>query len=78
MFQPIDLSIFLACIVGVILLALLGLQAWYDRRDSILVDHRRLNTVFSCRQCALVFVRPRRREEASCPQCGTSNTRLKF
>ena len=78
MFQPIDLSVFLACIVGVVLLALLGLQAWYDRRDSILVDHRRLNTVVSCRPCALVFVRPRRREEASCPQCGTSNTRLKF
>ncbi len=78
MFQPIDLSVFLACIVGVVLFVLLCLQAWYDRRDSILVDHRRLTTVFSCRQCALVFVRPRRREEASCPQCGTSNTRLKF
>ena len=78
MFQSIDLSVFLACMVGVVLLGLLCLQAWYDRRDSLLSDHRRLSTVFSCRECALVFVRPRRREEASCPQCGTSNTRLKF
>lgn len=78
MFQPIDLSVFLAGMMGLVLLALFCLQAWYDRRDSILSDHRRLSTVFSCRDCALVFVRPRQREEASCPQCGTNNTRLKF
>jgi DNA-directed RNA polymerase subunit RPC12/RpoP len=78
MFQPVDLGTFLAFVTGFVLLALFGLQAWYDRRDALLADHRRLNSAFSCARCGLVYVRPRRREEATCPQCGWKNVRLKF
>jgi anaerobic ribonucleoside-triphosphate reductase len=37
-----------------------------------------LSSVFSCTRCSFTYVRPRRREEASCPQCGWNNARLKF
>jgi hypothetical protein len=78
MLQPVDLSVFLAFVAGLVVLGLFGLQSWYDRRDALLFDHRRLNSAFYCTRCSLTFVRPRRREEATCPHCGWNNVRLKF
>ncbi|NBR41535.1 MAG: hypothetical protein EBU04_01360 [Verrucomicrobia bacterium] len=78
MLQSVDLGVFLAFLVGLAALILFGLQAWYDRRDAILSDHRRLNSAFSCARCGLTYVRPRRREEGVCPSCGWNNVRLKF
>ncbi|MEI6283506.1 MAG: hypothetical protein WCP40_00195 [Opitutae bacterium] len=78
MLQPIDLDVFLACIVAMVIGALFFLQFWYDRRDALLSDHRRLSSVFSCTRCSFTYVRPRRRAEATCPQCGWNNARLKF
>lgn len=78
MLQTIDLGLFLAFLVGLATLGLLGLQVWYDRRDVLLSDHRRINSAFACVRCAVIYVRPRRREEAACPHCGWNNVRLKF
>ncbi|NBV38832.1 hypothetical protein EBR11_06845 [bacterium] len=78
MLQPIDISVFLALITAIVAIGFICLQAWYDRRDALLSDHRRLSSVFSCTRCALTYVRPRRREEAPCPRCGWNNVRLKF
>ncbi|MSS98930.1 MAG: hypothetical protein CK541_00860 [Opitutia bacterium] len=78
MLQPVDLAAFLAFLAGLAIVVLFGLQAWYDRRDVLLSDHRRLNSVFSCIRCNVTYVRPRRREEAVCPHCGWNNVRLKF
>ena len=75
---PVDLDVFLAFLAGLVAVILFWLQAWYDRRDVLLADHRRLNSAFSCVRCGLTFVRPRRREEAACPRCGWNNVRLKF
>ncbi|MEY4775924.1 MAG: hypothetical protein RL759_437, partial [Verrucomicrobiota bacterium] len=35
MLQPVDLSVFLAFVAGLVVLGLFGLQAWYDRRDAL-------------------------------------------
>ena len=78
MLQSVDLGVFLAFLVGLAALILFGLQAWYDRRDAILSDHRRLSSAFSCARCGLTYVRPRRREEGVCPSCCWNNVRLKF
>ncbi|MEI7650888.1 MAG: hydrogenase nickel incorporation protein HypA [Verrucomicrobiota bacterium] len=78
MLQTVDLGVFLAFLAGLAALVLLGLQAWYDRRDVLLADHRRINSSFSCVRCNVIYVRPRRREEAVCPRCGWNNVRLKF
>ncbi len=75
---PVDLGAFLAFLAGLAAVTLFGLQAWYDRRDVLLSDHRRINSAFSCVRCSLTYVRPRRREEAVCPRCGWNNVRLKF
>jgi uncharacterized paraquat-inducible protein A len=78
MLLSVDLASFLAFLAGLAALGLFGLQAWYDRRDVLLSDHRRLSSAFSCVRCNVVYVRPRRREEAVCPRCGWNNVRLKF
>jgi len=75
---PVDLGAFLAFLAGLAAVILFGLQAWYDRRDVLLSDHRRINSAFSCVRCNVTYVRPRRREEAVCPRCGWNNVRLKF
>ncbi|MEY4853692.1 MAG: hypothetical protein RIR32_368 [Verrucomicrobiota bacterium] len=78
MLTTVELATFLAFVGGLAVVVLLGLQAWYDRRDALLCDHRRLNSAFSCARCGLTYVRPRRREEATCPRCAWNNARLKF
>ena len=78
MLTTVELATFLAFVGGLAVVVLLGLQAWYDRRDALLCDHRRLNSAFSCIRCNVTYVRPRRREEAVCPHCGWNNVRLKF
>ena len=45
---PVDLGAFLAFLAGLAAVILFGLQAWYDRRDVLLSDHRRINSAFSC------------------------------
>jgi hypothetical protein len=75
---PVDLGVFLAFLAGMTAVLLFGLQAWYDRRDVLLADHRRISSTFACARCGLTYVRPRRREEAVCPGCGWNNVRLKF
>jgi hypothetical protein len=46
MIQTVELGTFLAFVGGLALVGLLGLQAWYDRRDALLSDHRRINSAF--------------------------------
>jgi len=78
MLQPVDLDAFLTFLAGLAALVVIGLQLWYDRRDELISDHRRLSSAFSCARCGLTYVRPRRREEAACPRCGWNNVRLRF
>ena len=42
MLQSVDLAVFLAFLAGLGAVVLFGLQAWYDRRDVLLSDHRRI------------------------------------
>jgi len=78
MLQSVDLAVFLAFLAGLGAVVLFGLQAWYDRRDVPLSDHRRINSAFSCVRCNDLHSVNRRREEATCPHCGWNNVRLKF
>ena len=74
----VDLVTFSAILLfGIIVFA--GVVRWYyDRRDRLLIDHRRYRTVFYCIRCGKIYSRSRRREVSVCPHCGFENTRMKF
>lgn len=75
---PVELGTFLALASGLACALLLGAWAWYDHRESLLADPRRLSSSFACARCGRTYSRPRRREEAPCPGCGANNVRLRF
>ncbi|MBP3302951.1 MAG: hypothetical protein J6L64_07470 [Opitutales bacterium] len=74
----VDLVMFAAVLLfGIALFA--GIVRWYyDRRERVLHDHRRYQTVFYCIRCGKIYSRPRQREVSACPHCGFENTRMKF
>ena len=74
----IELDTFAAVILTIGMVVLFGLWFFYERREAVLNDHRRLTSVFHCIKCTLVYTRPRLRGSAKCPRCGFVNNRLKF
>ncbi|MDR2844727.1 MAG: hypothetical protein LBV28_01395 [Puniceicoccales bacterium] len=74
----IEFDIFAAIFLLAGLVVVCGLWFFYERREAVLSDHRRINTVFHCVKCQLIYARPRRRENTPCPRCGFNNVRLKF
>jgi hypothetical protein len=78
MLLPIDLGLFLALTAGMGCTLILGVWFWYDRREALLNDPRRIRSAFVCTRCGQTYLRPRLREEAPCPGCGWNNVRLKF
>jgi hypothetical protein len=75
---PVELGTFLALATFAACALPLGAWLWYDRRDALLADPRRLRSAFACAGCGRTYARPRVREEAPCPSCGLNNVRLKF
>ena len=75
---PVELGTFLALAAGLGAALVLGAWLWYDRREALLADPRRIRSAFACVRCGRTYSRPRRREEAPCPGCGMNNVRLRF
>ena len=78
MLIPVELGVFLALTAGMGCVLLLGAWFWYERREALLTDPRRIRSAFVCAACGRTYLRPRLREEAPCPGCGRNNVRLKF
>jgi Zn finger protein HypA/HybF involved in hydrogenase expression len=51
---------------------------YYDRRDHALFEAERRKLTFHCIRCGQLYTAKSRRGTAACPQCGHSNTRLRF
>ncbi|MDR2980724.1 MAG: hypothetical protein LBV12_00590 [Puniceicoccales bacterium] len=75
---PLEFDAFAAAFLSLGLVFFLGLWFFYERREAILNQRRRHTTVFHCIKCDLIYTRSRRRETATCPRCGFTNSRLKF
>jgi len=66
-------------IYGLLGVGLFGvLWFFYDRRDRHLYDATRRKVTFHCIRCDHLYTEKMGAESASCPQCGHTNTRLKF
>ncbi|MDR2512593.1 MAG: hypothetical protein LBD01_02185 [Puniceicoccales bacterium] len=74
----VDASLFIALGLLVVILPVLALWFLYEQRKAGACSRRALCTTFSCIKCELIYSRCGIEKEASCPQCGYRNTRLKF
>ncbi len=75
---PVDFAVFAAVFLFVGIGFVFALWFFYERREALLNDSRRIKTVFCCIKCGLIYERGRRRETSPCPHCGFNNSRLKF
>ncbi|MDR2863887.1 MAG: hypothetical protein LBV54_08490 [Puniceicoccales bacterium] len=74
----IEFETLTALFLAVGITTVFGLWFFYERREAILSDSRRIRTTFLCIKCELIYTRPRQRETAPCPRCSFINSRLKF
>ncbi len=75
---PTDLTVALLLAVAGGIGLLVGLWAYYDRRDRRLYDATRRKTTFHCLKCSHVYTSAERHETCPCPRCGHENPRLHF
>jgi Zn finger protein HypA/HybF involved in hydrogenase expression len=73
-----DLTLGASLYCLLVLVFFFGVWIYYDRRDHALFDSERQKLTFYCLRCGRLYTAKSRNETAVCPQCGHTNTRLKF
>jgi len=71
-------NIFVASIITIGVVLVMGLWVYYDRRDQHVYEHERSQSLFHCLKCGRVYSAPRSNHSANCPDCGFENSKLKF
>lgn len=74
----LSLELFFVVITAAGLLFFMGVWLFYDRRDKIYYDKQRQRKVYHCVRCGFLYTSKEEGINSNCPECGMTNTSLKF
>jgi predicted RNA-binding Zn-ribbon protein involved in translation (DUF1610 family) len=77
MFHP-EFSTFIVMGLTIGMALVFGAWIYYERRDQIIYEQERAQSLFHCLKCGRLYSAPRSAPMANCPDCGFENSRLKF